>query len=76
LKGSGELKANKGKGDANALFNIGKLDRKLKVDSKFNINAPVYDVSTDFFYDFEKDNTKKVHFDTKNKISKGTFDSK
>lgn len=76
LKGDGEFKATKGKGDASALFSIGKLDRKLKIDSKFNINAPVYDISTDFFYDFEKDNTKKVHFDTKNKFSKGNVDSK
>jgi hypothetical protein len=76
FKGDGEFKANKGKGDANALFSLGKLDRKLKMDSKFNIAAPVYDIATDFFYDFEKDNTKKVHFDTKNKISKTLFDSK
>jgi hypothetical protein len=76
FKGDGEFKANKGKGDANALFSIGKLDRKLKIDTKFTIAAPVYDIATDFFYDFEKDNTKKVHFDTKNKISKQLFDSK
>lgn len=74
--GHGEFKANKGQGDGTALVNFLKQDRKLKLDTKFKVNAPVFDVVTDFYYDFEKDNTKKVHFDTKNKVTKSSFDSK
>ncbi|XP_058823789.1 apolipophorins [Topomyia yanbarensis] len=74
--GNGEFKAKNGQGDGSALINFPKQDRKLKLDTKFKINAPIFDIATDFYYDFEKDNTKKVHFDTKNKVTKGSFDSK
>lgn len=76
LDGNGEFKAKDGQGDGFALVNFLKQDRKLKLDTKFKVNAPVYDVSTDFYYDFGKDDTKKVHFDTKNKVTKSSFDSK
>lgn len=76
LDGNGEFKSNKGQGDGTALVQFLKQDRKLKLDTKFKVNAPVFDVVTDFYYDFEKDNTKKVHFDTKNKVTKSSFDSK
>ncbi|XP_055601497.1 apolipophorins [Uranotaenia lowii] len=74
--GNGEFKAKNGEGDGFALVNFLKQDRKLKLDTKFKINAPVYDIATDFYYDFDKDNSKKVHFDTKNKVTKSSFDSK
>lgn len=74
--GNGEFKSTKGQGDGSALVSFLKQDRKLKLDCKFKVNAPVFDVVTDFYYDFEKDNTKKVHFDTKNKVTKSSFDSK
>lgn len=74
--GNGEFKATNGAGDGSALVDFKKQDRKLKLDTKFKINAPVFDIATDFYYDFEKDNTKKIHFDTKNKATKSSFDSK
>lgn len=76
LSGTGEFKSTKGKGDANFLITFNKLDRKIKTDVKFVISAPNYEVSTDFYYDFEKDNTKKVTFSTKTKATKSMFDSK
>lgn len=76
LTGTGEFKSNKGKGDANFLITFEKLARKIKTDVKFVISAPNYEVSTDFYYDFEKDNTKKVTFSTKTKATKSMFDSK
>ncbi|XP_055539565.1 apolipophorins [Wyeomyia smithii] len=76
LDGNGEFKANNGEGDGTVLMNFVKQDRKLKLDTKFKVNSPVYDIATDFYYDFDKDNTKKIHFDTKNKVTKSSFDSK
>uniref|UniRef100_A0A2M3ZDY1 Putative apolipophorins n=1 Tax=Anopheles braziliensis TaxID=58242 RepID=A0A2M3ZDY1_9DIPT len=74
--GNGELKSNKGQGELFALVSFVKQERKVKLDSKFKVSAPVYDVAVDFYYDFEKDNSKKVHFETKNKVTQTNFDSK
>ncbi|XP_052868162.1 apolipophorins [Anopheles cruzii] len=74
--GNGEMKSDKGQGDLFAVVSFLKQDRKVKLDSKFKVVAPVYDVSVDFFYDFEKDNAKVVHFETKNKVTQTSFDSK
>uniref|UniRef100_A0AAG5D4D0 Vitellogenin domain-containing protein n=1 Tax=Anopheles atroparvus TaxID=41427 RepID=A0AAG5D4D0_ANOAO len=74
--GNGELKSAKGQGELFAVVNFLKQDRKVKLDSKFKVSAPVYDVAVDFYYDFEKDNSKKVHFETKNKVTQTSFDSK
>uniref|UniRef100_W4VRP6 Putative apolipophorin n=1 Tax=Corethrella appendiculata TaxID=1370023 RepID=W4VRP6_9DIPT len=76
LSGEGSYKSVSGKGDATALVTFNKLDRTLKVESKFYISSPTYDIETDFYYDFEKDNTRKVHFATKNQIQPSGFDSK
>uniref|UniRef100_A0A182S8Q8 Uncharacterized protein n=1 Tax=Anopheles maculatus TaxID=74869 RepID=A0A182S8Q8_9DIPT len=59
-----------------ALVSFVKQDRKVKLDSKFKVDKPVYDVEVDFYYDFEKDNSKKVRFETKNKVTQTSFDSK
>ncbi|XP_053670702.1 apolipophorins [Anopheles nili] len=76
FNGNGELKSNKGQGELFAVASFVKQDRKVKLDSKFKVSAPVYDVAVDFYYDFEKDNSKKVHFETKNKATQSSFDSK
>ncbi|XP_040158471.1 apolipophorins [Anopheles arabiensis] len=76
FNGNGELKSAKGQGELFALVTFVKQDRKVKLDSKFKVNAPVYDVAADFYYDFEKDNSKKVRFETKNKVTQTSFDSK
>lgn len=76
LDGTGSFKSINGKGDGNVLLNLQKVDRKFKINTTFNIAAPVYDVKTDFFYNFEKENDKKITFDTKNKLTRGSFDSK
>lgn len=76
LDGTGTFKSVNGKGDGTVLLNLEKVDRKFKINTSFNIAAPVYDMKTDFFYNFEKENDKKITFDTKNKMSRGSFDSK
>lgn len=65
LTGSGNFKSDKGKGSLSTLFAFQKIDRKVKVESEFNVAQPNYDVNTKFYYDFEKDNNKKIEFTTK-----------
>lgn len=70
----GTFESNNGQGTAAVTAAL--KDRKVKADTKFTIQKPTYDFSTDVFYDFEKDNTKKVHFTTNNKIAQNEFASK
>lgn len=70
----GTFESKNGKGTAAVTAGI--KDRKVKADSKFTIQQPTYDFSTDVFYDFGKDNTKKVHFTTNNNIDQNAFTSK
>lgn len=74
LSFDGTVQSTNGKGNAMITGSI--KDRKLKADTQFTIQKPTYDFSTDIFYDFEKDNTKKVHFATHNNIQDKSFDSK
>lgn len=74
ITADGTFQSNNGKGTA--VINASIKDRKVKADTQFTIQKPTYDFSTDIFYDFEKDNNKKVHFATLNKIEGNSFDSK
>lgn len=76
VDGRGTFKSNNGKGDGNLLVTLQKVDRKFKISTTFNIAAPIYDMKTDFYYNFEKENDKKITFDTKNRLQTGSFDSK
>lgn len=70
----GSLKSTDGKG--NAVVTAGVKDRKLRAESQFTIQKPTYDFVTDIFYDYEKDNNKKVHIATRNKIQDNAFATK
>lgn len=74
ITADGTFQATNGQGTA--VLNASIKDRKLKADTQFNIQKPTYDFSSDIFYDFEKDNTKKVHFSTKNHIQDNSINSK
>lgn len=76
LTGNGDLKSVKGKGTLAVLLALTRIDRKLKLESEFNIAQPTYDVNSKFFYDFEKDNNKKIEFTTKSQIEYKNLDSK
>lgn len=76
LTGNGNFKSEKGKGAFSTLFEFKKIDRKVKVESEFNVAQPTYDVNTKFYYDFEKDNNKKVEFTTKSSYATNDLSSK
>lgn len=74
ITADGTFQSNNGKGTAT--INAAIKDRKVKADTQFTVQKPTYDFETDIFYDYEKDNTKKVHFETKNKIDDNSLESK
>lgn len=76
VNGNGEFKSQNNLGDANFIIKLSKLDRTIKMDTKFNVVSPTFDITTDVYYDFENDKTKKVHVATKNKFGKNLVDSK
>lgn len=65
LTGHGTYSAVNGVGDATLLIDIPRIQRKLKVDTKFKVAAPQYDFRNEFYYDYERANDKKIIFDTK-----------
>jgi hypothetical protein len=71
-KGTYESSKGKGNGVLNAAFK----DKKLRAETQFTIQKPTYDFSSDFYYDYERDNTKKVHFSTANHVTQKSLDSK
>lgn len=76
VDGTGSFKSTNGKGDGTVLLTLQKVDRKFKISTTFNVAAPIYDMKTEFYYNFEKENDKKITFDTKNKVTKESFDTK
>lgn len=64
------------KGNGRLIFNIGLKDKKLRSDTQFTIQKPVYDIASDFYYDYEKDSSKKISIATKNKVQPKSLDSK
>lgn len=74
ISADGTFQSTNGKGTA--VFTAALKDRKIKADTQFTIQKPTYNFASDIFYDFEKDNTKKVHFATINNIAENNFDSK
>lgn len=72
IDGSFESKRGKGRGEVTAALK----DKKIRAETTFTIQKPTFDISADFYYDYEKDNSKKVHFSTQNKVESQSFDSK
>lgn len=73
LTAKADFKINKGgKGDLTAVVNLKKAQRKLTIDSKFNIAAPKYDVETTIGYD----NDKKIYIKTENVMDKSKTSTK
>lgn len=65
----------KGVGKSELIVTFPKFERKVKVDTKYDSQTNKFDLRNDFYYDFEKDNTRHIAFDTKNKFTSGSFDS-
>lgn len=75
LTAKGQVKAEKGVGDSSLEISLPKADRKLKAQTQYKTGASKLDVHTEFFYNFEKDNSKVIIVDTKNEYSKLSLNS-
>lgn len=73
LSTSGQFNSVKRAGTASIKISLPKLPRELKLESKFNVAAPRFDIRTELYYD--ADQAKKIVVDTKNKYSKSSIDS-
>lgn len=71
----GEYKSQKGDGKSDFVITFPKFERKVKVDTTYKCATGVFNLHNDFYYDFEKDNSKHIAFDTKNKYSSQSIDS-
>lgn len=71
----GEYNSLKGNGKSEFIITFPKVDRKVKVDTKYEVTSNKFDLRNDFYYNFEKDDTRHVAFDTKNKYTSTSFDS-
>lgn len=72
-----QAKFNLIKGDlkSDLVLNFIKLDRKIKVDTKYSRADNKFDFHNDFYYNFERDNTRHIAIDTKNKYSTQSINS-
>lgn len=65
------------KGEGFVLVKFPKVNNyQVKVNTKFLFNEPNYNVDMEFFYDFEKDNSKKATFSSYNTCKKDNFQTK
>lgn len=71
----GEYNMVKGNGKSQLIVSFHKFDRKVKVDTKYDITATKFDLRNDFYYNFEKDDSRHIAFDTKNTYSGNSFNS-
>lgn len=76
IKANGQLKATKGKGNANIVVEFVKSGNKIKSESQFTIADPTYNFDITFYPYFEKDNNKKIVLSTHNKVTGKSVDSK
>lgn len=75
LSANGNYNFLKGDGESDLLVSFARLDRKVKINTKYNHVANKFDLRNDFYYNFEKDNSRHLAFDTKNKYTSTSFDS-
>lgn len=71
----GKYNSLKGDGKSDVVFTFPRFDRKVKIDTKYNYAPNKFDLVNDFYYDFEKDNSRHISCSTKNKYSSQSFDS-
>lgn len=76
IDAKGEFKSTDGVGSGSILVDLTKMGRKLKAESSFTCKHPTHNMKLDVFFDYEKDNSKKLHIDTQNQITKESLDSK
>ena len=76
LSGSGQFKYSGGKGSANFNVDIPKIDRKIKGTGDLQITGSQNVAIVDIFYNADKDQNQKIHFQTDTDLKKYAIESK
>jgi len=76
LLGSGQFKYTGGKGSATFNVDIPKIDRKIKGTADLQITGSQNVATVDIFYNADKDQNQKIHFQTNTDLKKYAIDSK
>lgn len=76
LNANGNFKSTDGVGNGMLMIDVPKMGRKIKAESKFTCKDPVHNLDLDVYFDFEKDNSKKLSVSTHNELTKHSVDSK
>lgn len=76
IDANGNFKSVDGVGTGSLLVDIPKMGRKIKADAGFTCKDPVHNMKLDVFFDHGKDDSKKLHFETNNKVTKNSIESK
>uniref|UniRef100_A0A1B0GHJ4 Putative apolipophorin corethrella appendiculata n=1 Tax=Lutzomyia longipalpis TaxID=7200 RepID=A0A1B0GHJ4_LUTLO len=76
LEGSGDFTATGGNGTATVNLNVLKLSKGIKVVTNFAIEAPIYNVATEVFYDTANGGGRRtLRVDTRNLVESQSFRS-
>lgn len=76
LSGDGKYEHSKGKGSSDLLITLLKSGRKLNLKQNYEKQPTELKINTELFYDFEKDNSKKITLNTDTKFPKNSLGSK
>ncbi|GLV37036.1 apolipophorin [Carabus blaptoides fortunei] len=72
----GQFRTTGGKSTGHVVIDIPKLGRKIKAETSITCQDPTHNVMVNVYFDFEKDNTNKLHIETNNEINPKSFESK
>jgi hypothetical protein len=75
LKLDGELKADKWNGKSHLIIELVKVQRKIKLDSTFEIAKPKFNIAANVYPNFEK-SPQKISLVSNNELTKNSVDSK
>lgn len=76
IDASGSFTSTNGVGTGTMLIDLPKMSRKIKADTAITCKSPTHNAKLDVFFDHGKDNTKKMHIETNNQITKNSVESK
>jgi hypothetical protein len=74
--GNGQFKYSAGKGSANFNIDIPKIDRKIKGTGDLQVSGSQHVATVDIYYNADKNQNQKIHFQTDTDFKKDAINSK
>jgi hypothetical protein len=76
LLGNGQFKYSAGKGSADFNLDIPKIDRKIKGTGNLQVSGSQHVATVDVYYNADKNQNQKIHFQTDTDLKKTALSSK